>query len=172
MVVAAPAPAGAEFALRDGSVVTVRPVAPADAGPLLEFLQGLSLDARYRRFFSLSPDLARSATSAASPEADRFGLVACPPRSRAVVAHAGVWVTAGSRGELALAVADSFQRRGLGRLLLDQIGRSARRRGLARLEMDVLPGNAPVLGLLLGCPWPLSVSRLPGGLMCALDLRS
>ena len=55
------------IALRDGSTARVRPVEPGDEPALREFLNGLSEDSRWLRFFSLGVDLDRAAARAAAP---------------------------------------------------------------------------------------------------------
>jgi acetate---CoA ligase (ADP-forming) len=55
----------ADVALRDGSTVHVRPVRNDDAPAILAFLQGLSQESRYLRFFAGAVDLAKHATWAA-----------------------------------------------------------------------------------------------------------
>src|SRR5690349_23467016 len=52
-----PAHLETEVATRDGSLVHVRPVRPEDTELLLGFLQALSVEDRYLRFFSFGGDL-------------------------------------------------------------------------------------------------------------------
>ncbi len=170
MVVATTERASSEVVLPDGLRVIVRGVVPSDEGPIREFLEGLSVHSRYRRFFSLSPDLARWARSAASSEPDRYGLVACPPGTACVVGHAGYWRMREGRADLALAVADGYQGHGLGRVLLRRVADEAETRRVKVLCMDVLPSNLPGLALLAGCGRPLRVEALQGVLMCELLL--
>lgn len=172
MVVRAPVPSGAEAVLRDGCHVVVRPIARDDERPILDFLKGLSLDSRYLRFFSLSPDLARTAHSAAVRRRDRYGLVACPLGDEAVIGHAGYWTIGDGRAEMAVAVADLYQGRGLGRVLLDAIGEAAFDHGLHTLEMAVLPRNYAMLNLLSTSRWPFCAQLRSGVVDCELRLVS
>lgn len=170
MVLRAPVPSGAEAVLRDGSHIVVRPIARDDERPILDFLNALSLDSRYLRFFSLSPDLARTAHSAAMRRTDRYGLVACPLGEQSVIGHAGYWTIASGRAEMAVAVADRYQGRGLGRVLLDRIGEAASAHGLRVLEMAVLPRNHAMLNLLSTSRWPFCAQLRSGVIDCELRL--
>lgn len=159
----------AEVVLKDGVRALVRSAEPSDETLLLQFLQALSVDARYKRFFSLSSDLERSARSACAGR-NSCGLVACQPGLDAVAGHAGYWSTGAGHAELGLAVTDRFQGRGLGTILLKRIALEAARRGVSVLEMDVLAGNAAMLELLAASGLPLLVHYLPGALLCELKL--
>src|SRR3954447_6748419 len=68
--------ADVHIALRDGSTARVRPVLPADAPALRDFLRGLSENSRWLRFFSLGVDLDRAAERAAAGDRpDGYGLI-------------------------------------------------------------------------------------------------
>ena len=169
MRLSAPARAGSPTVLRDGRRVLLRPVVAADERPLLEFLEGLSLDSRYFRFFSLCPDLARMAHSSVPGTGDcRFGLVAVWPESDHILGHAGYWMIVPGRAEIALAVADAFRGCGLGAVLLRSLTEHALRHGLEILEADVLPENHAFMRLLMRSGWPLRTQVLQGVVLCQL----
>lgn len=138
--------------LRDGRVVEVRPVEPEDKPRILRFLQDLSVDTVYSRFFSLTPDLARQA--AACTDEGCFGLLAVPLGQVFAVGHAGYWLLQASRAEMAIAVADDYQGRGLGSVLLRRLADAARRTGVQAFQMDVLPFNLRVINLLSRSGFP------------------
>ena len=162
---------GNEITLPDGSYFIVRAVHQEDEQPLLAFLQGLSLDSRYQRFFSLCPDLARTAQSSTALEnGDRFGLVAHQPGDCRLAAHAGYWVTSPGRAELALAVADRFEGRGLGRTLLAAIAKVAEAHGVGVFEMEVLSVNYAMLGLLGKSGYPVLMRASEGVVTCELRI--
>jgi acetyltransferase len=159
---AAPPVALDVFTLKDGRRVAIRVVDPRDALAEDRFVGGLSLDSRYHRFHApirrLSPDLLRRMVSA---DPRQFALVAEPldaladgweegaagtplvADARFVMAEAGDDVA-----EFALAVADDWQRAGLGRALLDRLVARARSRGIRTLHGDVLHDNYAMAGLL------------------------
>ena len=62
--------------MRDGSLVTIRPVREEDEAPLRIFLSGLCEEARRMRFFAAAIDTTKAAKWAAETDEARFGLVA------------------------------------------------------------------------------------------------
>src|ERR671928_1931450 len=78
----------ADVVLRDGSTVHVRPVRPDDRDALRDFLDGLSMDSRWLRFFG-GANIARQADAAADVDyRDRYGVVAIGGPDSRIVAHA------------------------------------------------------------------------------------
>jgi RimJ/RimL family protein N-acetyltransferase len=73
--------------------------------------------------------------------------------------------------ELAVAVADAWQGRGVGRLMVDRLTAHARAAGIATLRASVLAGNRPALALMRGLgARPVAISR--GTVELAADLRA
>lgn len=133
--------------------VHIRPVEAADAAEVARFVRELSPLSRQRRFHAgireLSPDLLHRFTR---PRLDQEcvllamaledGAEVCIGEARYAPADDG------SPGhELALAVADHWQGRGIGRRLLCALRAQADRRGIERLRGDVLRDNLPMLAL-------------------------
>ncbi len=140
------------FRLPGGEAVTVRPICPDDGGRLQEHFRGLSAQSRRNRFLGavneLSPrEIARLV------RLDRPGelaLVACADdgRDAGLIAEAiHVIAPCSARCEFALSVADAWQRRGLGTLLLRLIECRARLIGARHLFGDVLRSNTAMKGL-------------------------
>ena len=74
-------PATVDVALRDGATVTVRPLVSGDEAELCTFLDGLSVESRWLRFFSAGADVHGAASNMAALEPERGrGLV--PARAR------------------------------------------------------------------------------------------
>jgi len=65
----------------------------------------------------------------------------------AVLGYAGVFTAGDDADVQTVAVAPQAQGRGLGRLLLHSLIRTARERGVSRLFLEVLSDNAPALAL-------------------------
>lgn len=114
-------------ALPDGSRVLLRPVGPGDLPLVRE--SGLALP----------PDEGGD---------DGVVLGAFSSQPRALVGLGGFVRDARDGARLNLAVAGSFQRRGLGALLLARLRLIALERGITRFTADVLNDNEPVLNLL------------------------
>ena len=137
--------------LRDGSPVEIRALRPADGDELLGALGRMSAESFRRRFFA--PKRHFSAT-----EIDRYvnvdfvthvALVAVLRDNGrpAIVGGARYIVTEPGVAEVAFAVDDAHQGRGLGGLLLRHLVGIARAAGLRELVAEVLADNAAMLGV-------------------------
>jgi GNAT superfamily N-acetyltransferase len=138
--------------LSDGSEVEIRPLTADDKAGLAAGFERLSELSRYRRF--LSPTSRLSAKQLAYltevDHRDHEALVAIDPTSRHGLAVARYVRSAQNPGEaeFAVAVADDWQRRGLGTALLQQLAARARAEGITRFSGFVLEDNEPMRGLL------------------------
>jgi nucleotide-binding universal stress UspA family protein len=143
---------GLTVTLRDGVRVRLRPIAPEDRALLAASFERLSEQSRYRRFMT-----AKSKLSSAELDylldvdhSDHEAIVAIEPETGAMLGIAR-YVRAKEDSELAevaVTVADDWQRRGVGRALLDRLTYRARREGIRRFNALVLSENRPALGLL------------------------
>ena len=141
----------AEVTLRDGVTVHLRPVRADDAAAIRCLFQELSQTSKWLRFFSACPDLDQVVGWATEVDHDhRLGLVALAADTGQVIAHAGVERDhrQPDRAEFALAIADRYQGRGLGRILLGQLAEAAHRAGIQWLTGEVLADNHRMLNLL------------------------
>jgi acetyltransferase len=125
-----------------------------DAAAEQDFVRALSPASRIRRFHfglrELPPNLLRAMT-----EVDHDGHVAIVAEAfddddePSIVADAR-YVRSTElphEAEFAIAVADDWQGRGLGRALMQRLGRHAARHGVCRLVGDVLPGNTAMFAI-------------------------
>ena len=141
-------PLETDVALRDGSTVHVRPTRAGDEAALLVFLGGLSDESRYFRFFSGAPNLKEAARRAAISELpERCNLVAIAGAQPTVVAQAGYVRGDGDRAEVAFAVADVFQGRGISTILLGQLAEIGHAVGINTFEASVLSENHRMIGV-------------------------
>jgi ribosomal protein S18 acetylase RimI-like enzyme len=135
---------------RDGTVVALRLLHRGERELVDRFFAGLSAESRRRRFLQPMPRL---------PEAMLRRLVDVDGRRRvAVVAEvdgqcvgiASYVALADEPGaaEVAVAVADRYRGRGIGRLLVEALRLGATRAGLATFVYLVDPTNRPALRLL------------------------
>ncbi|USX51874.1 GNAT family N-acetyltransferase [Lentzea sp. HUAS12] len=109
---------------------------------------GLSARSRYLRFHSPTPRLTASARRVlVDVDGERHGAV-CARVGGDPIGIARVIRTSGCDAEIAVAVVDLWQRRGVGRLLLEELTSVAARMGVAVLHGDVLPDNHAMLGLV------------------------
>lgn len=154
--------------LRDGTRVRLRPIAPEDEPLLHEAVEAMSERSVYLRFFSpikrMSDALAHRL--AVVDYSDRFALVATNSKSATKERIVGVARYDRAHGtdvaEVAVAVIDAFQRRGLGGILLAELARVARSHGIKTFQLVVLPENREMLGLLRKLGW-IHQAKLAGG---------
>ena len=138
--------------LPGGERVMLRPIRPHDAGRLQDYLRDLSVDTRRRRFLGavseLSPTQLDRLTRMDGPGELALLAFADTGGEFQMVAEA-IMVTAAHSGrcEIALSVADAWQGRGLGTLLLRNLECRARLFGARYLIGDVLRTNDAMKGL-------------------------
>jgi ribosomal protein S18 acetylase RimI-like enzyme len=154
--------------LTDGSKVHVRPIAPEDEPLLHEAVAAMSERTVYFRFFSplkRMPD-ALAHRLAVVDYNDRFALVATSHRQSGKERILGVARYDRAVGtdiaEVAVAVIDEFQHRGLGGALLAILAKVARQHGIKTFSLIVLPENQQMLGLLRKMGW-IHHAKLSGG---------
>ena len=149
--------------LRDGSTLAVRPIRPDDEGDLASFFTDLSMESRIFRFFAAIRNADALAKQLVNVNyTTRYGILAVAGADRRIVGHA-MYVEIGPRkAELALAVADAYQGRGLGTILLGQLCEAAAEAGIEVLEAIVRPENHHMLKLLRESGFPISVRSEPG----------
>lgn len=154
--------------LREGSSVHVRPIVPEDEPLLQEAVSAMSERSVYFRFFSPVKRLsdAMAHRLAVVDYKDRFALVATTHRPSAKERIVGVARYDRAAGtdiaEVAVAVIDEFQRRGLGGALLAILAGVAREHGIKSFSLIVLPENQQMLGLLRKMGW-IHQARVTGG---------
>ena len=139
--------------------IHLRCLTPADGHHVTDLLERLSPNSRYQRYFrlirSLSPvDVAR--------------FVAVSPDHLAVGAFDGNLLIGAAQyfrlslrpdhAELALEVADSHHRRGVGARLVHELARLAAGQGITHFTATVLAENRPVLGLMRHSGWHIATT--------------
>jgi GNAT superfamily N-acetyltransferase len=128
-----------------GSVATRR-MQPDDSPALETVFAGLSAQSRYRRFLAPTPRLPASMRRALLDLSDRH--VAFVAHGEGTAIGIGRYVVmAPGEIEIALEVVDAWQRRGVGRLLLERVVQAAADAGLHRVVAIAAPDNRAVMGL-------------------------
>jgi acyl-CoA synthetase (NDP forming)/GNAT superfamily N-acetyltransferase len=153
---------GVDVALRDGGTARVRPVRAADQEALRSFLGELSEDSRWLRFFTAGPDL--DAAARLFVEGDGQGLVVVAGDPELIVAHAGYMRESAERAEIAFEVADDWQGRGVGTVLLAHLAELAHRDGITTFTATVLAGNHQMIKVFRDSGFAVDVRSLPGEL--------
>jgi RimJ/RimL family protein N-acetyltransferase len=125
--------------LRDGRTLRLRSPGPDDANALLAFFSSLSQQSLYRRFHGfpeIGPRLVEPLVSADAHEAG--ALVGCVDDRIVAVANFAR-LRDPKAAEVAFAVADDYQRRGIGTRLLEQLAARAAELGVERFVAETLP---------------------------------
>jgi len=141
-----------EVNARDGTRVTLRPIRPEDADLEQEFVESLSSETMRFRFMSalrsLTPAmLARFTQIDYDREMALIALVEASGKEREVGVCRYVTLPDGKTCEYAIALADDWQGKGLGRTMMGRLIEVARSRGLETMEGHVLSTNEPMLRL-------------------------
>ena len=156
-----------DVVLRDGGTLRLRAPLAADGHALLAFFEGLSDESRFLRFHGfrriesglveplLDPDWSERGTLA--------GWLADRDREERVVAVGSYTRISGStRAEMAFAVDDSEQGRGIGTRLLEQLAGRARDAGIDRFVAEVMASNAAALAVFTDAGFELMRARESG----------
>ena len=156
-----------------GNELTLRPVQAQDAQLLAQLLeQGLSRESRYRRFHgALGRVSAGRLAQMTEADFDRHVcfVVSCEVDGvEQLVAEGRYHLTPREGGaEFALAVADAWQRRGIGRRLMGALVAAARERQVDRLRGEVLADNPAMAGLMEACGFLVDAHPEDEGLLQA-----
>ena len=163
--------------LTDGAKVTIRTIRADDASMLQGFVRRLSARSRRFRFFVAIAEL-----SAAQLERfvnlDRgrgLALVALTerPQGTAIIAEARcVLVEETGNAEFAVAVADEFQRRGLGTRLVKSLLAYASGKGIRRLFGEIMADNHGMLAFVSRLGFQVSANNSDRTTMIASVLPS
>jgi acetyl coenzyme A synthetase (ADP forming)-like protein len=135
--------------LRDGSTAEARVAGPADCEDLADFFAHLSPESRWRRFLSLALPRAELIASLCDDSRPRSALTLVATRvldgKPCIIATASYLARDGRTAEVALAVADGFQGKGLGTLLLERLALLAARHGFTHFWALSRAENQPML---------------------------
>jgi RimJ/RimL family protein N-acetyltransferase len=143
-------PAHQSATLRDGTTISIRPVQPDDKDAIATGFDRLSEESRYRRFFSPLERLS-GGDLAYLTEVDHRG-------HEALIAHSEAGEPLGvaryvraddpRRAEVAVAVVDDWQGRGVATALLERLSDRAREEGIHTFTASVLTENRDAMDLM------------------------
>lgn len=152
-------------------VVSIRPIEAIDAAGLSAFYAALSPESRRRRFLGSGVGLSEAQASRMAQVDHRSadGYVAvlheAGPSDGEIVGHVCLEPCGDGMDEVAVAVADRVQDRGIGRRLVREAVVSARRRGLRGLHASLFHENTAMRRLLLGTGVPVTRTGRDGAVL-------
>jgi acetyltransferase len=158
-----------------GPTVRIRRIRGTDTNALERFYTELSVDSRVTRFLGVTPPLDHDHTQAfcTTDHKHREGFVAVVrdgDGSERVVGHLCLEPDDADSAEIAVAVADEFQGRGIGRGLVQAAVAWARRTGLRRLDATAFATNSRIIRLLRGLGLPVRLDWR-GGSTCEMSIE-
>lgn len=130
--------------------MSLRPVRPADVTALRAFVQHLSLESRYLRFHASVTDFS-DAQWESLVRVDGWNHVAIVAWVGPAIVGVARYIRLKDRpdhAEVAFAVADSYQRRGLGSVLRDELIAAAGQAGVRVFRAEVMAENRGMRRLL------------------------
>ncbi|HET9438097.1 MAG TPA: GNAT family N-acetyltransferase [Gaiellaceae bacterium] len=158
--------AAVDVILRDGETLRLRPPTRDDVDEMLEFFRALSRRSLYLRFHgfpTLGPELVEQLVDPDWFERGALlGTFVDGGRERVVAIASYVRLRDPALAEAAFAVADEYQRRGIGTRLVEQLAERAGRHGIERIVAEVLAENRGMLGVFEALGFEIS-RELSGG---------
>lgn len=153
-----------DVVLRDGAGISIRPIRPDDDQLMLDLFERLGPESRYFRFFrvkrSLDPEELKYFTTVDYER--RMALVALAQDRIIGVGRYDALEDDPSTAEVAFAVADDHQGRGVGTELLQLLTSYARSRGVKRFRAFVLPENRQMMRVFRNSGYELTRSLEEG----------
>ena len=155
--------------LRDGTTLRLQAPSPADFHDIKAFYDGLSPDSRYFRFHGYGRTDAAARAEAQATGVDRLALIG-RLEGRVVACASADGLREPGAAEVAFAVADDLQRRGIGTRMLEQLAGIAAVRGMHRFDAEVMAGNQPMLDVFEHAGFAVRRRSSEGELTVSLDI--
>jgi GNAT superfamily N-acetyltransferase len=153
--------------LRDGSTVRIARITPQDAPLIAEGFERLSAETRRLRFLTSKPTLSSAElkylTEVDGHRHEALGAIDPATGHGIAVARFVRDPEDPSRAEVAVTVADEWQHRGLGTLMLDRLADRAREEGIAHFTALVAGDNSAMQPFLQGLGGTVTVTEVGGG---------
>lgn len=157
--------------LADGTDILIRPIRPEDAEMEQSFVRNLSGESRYMRFMQalreLTPDMLVRLTQIDYDREMAFVVLARDENGKDVEVGVSRYAINPDQNscEFALVIADDWQNRGLGGLLMQVLIDAARDKGLTTIVGDVLSHNTGMLKLMQRLGFERHVSPQDSGVV-------
>jgi acetyl coenzyme A synthetase (ADP forming)-like protein len=168
-----PAAWAVDAVLSDGGTMHIRPIRPDDALAHRAFFSHQSAESIYRRFFSAKRELTDAEVQhfTTVDYQDRMAFVAFLQDEMVGVGRYDRLATS-DRAEVAFAVADEHQGRGVGSLLLEYLASYAPEHGITRFSADTLTENRRMLDVFRAAGFRQEKHTMSGGVVgLAFDIE-
>jgi acetyl coenzyme A synthetase (ADP forming)-like protein len=143
------APQSGRLILRDGSTASIRVSQANDKTLMKEFFSSLSAEAKHHRFFAVTvpnDELIQSFCDSSNPRVRLTLIVTRLAGGATRIIAAGTYAARDqTSAEVAMAVDDAFQGKGIGTLLLERLALLAVANGFRRFWAVTMAGNKPML---------------------------
>lgn len=165
-----------EAILRDGSSVKLRRIRPDDKLMLEAFFYKLSPHTRFLRFHyakeKITDEELKHLTDVTPPARNAIIALIGEGDAERIIA-VGRWdmLDDGKSAELAFAVADNIQLRGIGSILFEELARAAAGYRIARFTARVLPENLRMIELFEGSGFNTSRVIDDGAYVITIDIK-
>jgi acetyl coenzyme A synthetase (ADP forming)-like protein len=161
-----------DVVLRDGSTVRIRPARPDDLVRVQDYLLGLSPETRRLRFWTVAVNIGELAEKIVDVDyRDHLTLLVLRGGDEGTMIGGAQYSRMdGGRAEIGMSVADEWQGKGIGSILLGQLAQAAGERGVTVLVAEVLPENHGMIGVFRESGFPLSIRALPGAIEVELPV--
>lgn len=155
-----------DVVLRDGSTVRIRPVRRSDAIRVEDYLIALSPETRRLRFWSQAIDVRTLAANIVDVDyRDHMTLIALTGGDDGTMIGGAQYVRIdGGRAEFSVSVADAYQGRGIGSILIGQTAQAAAAQDITTFVAEVLPENHAMVNVFRASGFPVSIRATPGSL--------
>lgn len=167
-----------EVTLKDGTQILIRPIRADDAEDLQEAFQRLSMESIYLRFLSVKKELTdeEARTLSTVDYTSRMAFVAiCRENDRDIVVgvsrYALLDASKPEMAESAVVVADEYQGRGIGKMLLRRLVSYGRAKGIHYLRGNMQIGNNRMLELVKRSGLPHQTRFVDGIWEVNIDIR-
>ena len=143
------APGSGRLTLRDGMSARIRTARASDQEMMANFFAALSKQSRLRRFFSLTPPDTKILSSFCDTNDARKQLTLIVTRlegnTETIIAIGSYAVRDANAAEIGLAVADAYQGKGIGTLLLERLALIAATQGIRHFWAMTMFENQPMI---------------------------
>lgn len=153
--------------------VSIRAVRPDDRERIVKAFRGLDRRSVYLRFFfhkkELNDEELRRVTEC-DGVSEAVLVATVGSGDQEIIVGLANYVRSGAAADIAFAVEEDFQGRGIASRFLQQLVGIARANGILQFEADVLAENAPMLAVLHNSGLPMRTSQEQGVVHATLSL--